>query len=129
MSIMDATLVFADEQALTDSADLTNHVDMAVANANKGEGTPLILHVVATADFADGTSIVFELMDSADDSTFDEILVSETYLVAEALKGVNFFAVSIPANHRRYLKVHATIVGTMTAGAVNAWIDLDNKHI
>lgn len=126
--MMDAILEFADGQALTTSADLTNVIDMAVANANKGEGTALQLHCVVEVDFAGGTDITIELLDSADNVSFDEILVSETYLTAEALKGLNFLPVSLPARHRRYLKLHATITGTMTGGSVNAWIDLDQKY-
>ena len=52
MPLVDAILIFSDEQAITATAASTNVIDFGEANANLGAGTPLIINFIITEAFA-----------------------------------------------------------------------------
>lgn len=99
----------------------TNVLDL-VAN-NIGEGNPLDIEVfVSTAVAGAGASLKVTLQDSADNSTFADVLGTKAYAISELGKGkLVKFGLSTPL--RRYIRLYYTVAGaTTTAGAVTAFM-------
>jgi hypothetical protein len=123
--IQDFQLVFSDAQDITGDAVSDNVVDTGVADANMGAGTPKMLDVRVDAnDFDGGTSLIVNLQDSADDSSFATILSSGSHLQAALVAGFIIWQVPIPSTHRRYLLLQYDDTGAFTTGAINAHIVL-----
>lgn len=124
--ILDEKLVLSDEQAVTDSAASTNVVDFGVANPNIGEGTPLYFNcVVGSEAFAAAAAATLKvhLQDSADNSAFDDLLVTADIGKASLVAGAYVIKVALPNVIRQYARAYFTVgTGPMTAGKVNAWI-------
>lgn len=103
------------------SAPSTNVIDL-VAN-NIGEGNPIDVEVfVATAVTGTGATVALALQDSADNSTFANVLSTKAYAISELGKGKLIkFGLSTPL--RRYVRLNYTVAGaTTTAGAVTAFL-------
>lgn len=125
----DNDLVLSNAQAVTATADSTNTLDLgalvddrgtALTNFGSKDGK-ISLQVGIGTTFAGGTSIAFKLQDSADDSTFaDTELETDAIVTATLVAGYEAINVPLPQNLRRYIKMVYTVVGTMTAGKINA---------
>lgn len=120
--ILDKLLMFFDEEELTAtkssaSLDLWDNV---------GEGKPIFIHAQVTEAFAGGTSITLALQESADDSTFTNVLTTHAITTAELKAGYSFKFGSVPRKLKKYLRIHATVSGTMSAGKLTSFINLDN---
>lgn len=107
---------------MTTTAASTNAIDIGLATPNIGDGTPKRVEVIVNTTFAGGTSIKATLEESADDSTYTTLLDSPVVLTAAALKGKKLLSVPLPTQHKRYLRINYTVVGTMTAGKVDAFV-------
>lgn len=123
--MMDKQAIFCEDQAVTVSAESDDYIDLEVADPNIGEGTPIKLKVQVTddADFAGGTSIQVELEDSANASSWADVILGKVVALADAVAGKVLFSGYIPDEIRRYIRVYFTVVGTMSAGAVTAWLE------
>lgn len=103
------------------SAASTNVLDLVAKNI--GEGNPLDVEVfVSTAVAGTGATLKVALQDSADNSTFADVLATKAYAISELGKGKLIkFGLSTPL--RRYIRLNYTVAGaTTTAGAVTAFI-------
>lgn len=119
MGFFDNKLRFSDGQdfAAASSVASTYEIDCAIANANLGAGTPLVIEITCEETFAGGTSITFELQHSAAGSSYATLVQYPAQTTIT--KGDKFFLL-VPESHYRYLQMYYTIVGTFTAGIVTA---------
>lgn len=114
-------MIFDDDVAVTVDRDSTNV--LYVGNANESRGNPLRIQITVTETFATTVSIVFSVLDSADDSTFGQpaIVATGAIAVATLVKGYRIQLV-VPPTHKAYLKLTYDVSTTATAGKVHAAI-------
>lgn len=130
MSYIDQNLVLSDAQAVTTTAVSTKSIDTATALRNIGSGNQIeVLVAVGTAFTAAGAAtMTIALQDSADNTTFADVLVSPAIAVASLAAGFEALRVRVPATTRRYIALNYTIAtGPMTAGALTAVLELDRQ--
>jgi hypothetical protein len=129
--MMDAKNMFSDAQAITASAASETVLDFGVANANLGQGSPLIIRFIIEANFTSAAStgtLTIALQHSATDfGGTDVLLQTKAWAIAATtlVKGSYLPEIKIPDRHMRYLRLYYT-VGTenFTAGKLTAWIDI-----
>lgn len=125
MALFDFKSKFCDNQDISGGAGSTVSTDSVNLTADdRGEGTPLTVHVQKTVEFAGGTSVQIAVQHSPDNSTWEDLLVSEAFTLAElnaAKKGI-LWRSSLPSRHEQYLQLNFTRVGIFTAGSVTAGI-------
>ena len=122
--ITDALLRVSEDQALTTTAVSTNTVDLSVAR-DIGEGTPLYMNFAVTTALANGTSVKFEVITSANANLSSPTVIgsSDAILTAALTLGKNVvvrFNPLIAEKGQRYIGARYTVVGTMNAGKVTA---------
>jgi len=103
------------------SAASDNVLDL-VAN-NMGEGNPIDVEVyVNTAVAGAGATLKVTLQESADNSTFTDVLATKAYAISELGKGrLIKFGLSTPL--KQYIRLNYTVaVAPTTAGKVTAFI-------
>lgn len=130
MSYIDQNLVLSDAQAVTATAVSTKSIDTITALRNIGSGEPVeVLVSVGTAFTAAGAAtMTVALQDSADNTTFADVLVSPAIAVASLAAGFEALRVRVPATTRRYIALNYTVAtGPMTAGALTAVLELDRQ--
>jgi len=130
MSYIDQNLVLSDAQAVTATAVSTKSIDTITALRNIGSGNQIeVLVGVGTAFTAAGAAtMTIALQDSADNTTFADVLVSPAIAVASLAAGFEALRVRVPATTRRYIALNYTIAtGPMTAGALTAVLELDRQ--
>lgn len=130
MSYIDQNLVLSDAQAVTATAVSTKSIDTTTALRNIGSGNQIeVLVAVGTAFTAAGAAtMTIALQDSADNTTFADVLVSPAIAVASLAAGFEALRVRVPATTRRYIALNYTIAtGPMTAGALTAVLELDRQ--
>ena len=121
--LLDGKLEFSDAQAVTATAASTNQVDLGASPPDLGGGVNLFAIAEVGVDFATLTSLQVSLQDSADNSTYADIVASPVVLLAALVSGKRMLIAPIPQNHRRYLRMNWTVGGSSaTAGSVNAYI-------
>lgn len=129
--LIDTRSTFAWEEGVDGSAGtvkLGEAMDLEV-EANQGEGYPLYLVILFTTTTAGGTSTAYNLV-TADNAALDSnpvtLLSTPVYPVADGVAGVYAIVVPLPkADYKRYLGITVTRVGTVTAGAVSAFLVQD----
>lgn len=139
MSIMDALLIFSDEQLLTATADSENTIDLgagkdvwdaARACPEIADGKPLYLNI-AVGDTAldsagEAATLTVSLVTGA--TSTPATTVFSTAAIAEASLGAGAIVLSmpLPLGLARYNKLTYT-VGTedFTGGNINAWIGME----
>lgn len=129
MAIIDRFLQVSAAQAVTASAASTDVIDAgATKNASIGRdigaGTPLVMEFdVLTAPTAAGAATVtFSVQDSADNSSFADVVTTKAVPIAELTAGKQVF-LPLPPGLRRYVRAYYTIgTGPLTAGAFNAQV-------
>ena len=136
MPIQDAKLQYSDGQVINTTEDSTDSVDLGAGkdfafNANTqdhGVQGNMWLNIVVTTAFVGGTSVAFELQDSADDSSFAALTAPKSPItvaataVATLVAGFLVLRVPLPPTIRRFTKIVYTVVGSPSAGAVDAWV-------
>jgi len=104
-------------------------LDLTAAPTDMGEGYPLYFVVNVSTTVSGGTSIAYELVtaDNAALTTNPVVLLSTSAIaVASQVAGANLLVVPLPkANYKRYLGLRGVRVGTISAGAVNAFLVQD----
>lgn len=120
--ITDKIVTFSEDQAVTASAASTDHIDTEVADSKIGDGNPKFVYFIVTSDFASNDSLAFEIEDSADASTWNDLAVSQAVAVADLVAGKTV-KLAIPSGARRYLRAYYTIAGSnASAGTVSAYV-------
>lgn len=130
MAYMDQNLVMSDAQAVTSTAVSTKSIDTVTALRNIGSGQDVqIICTVPTAFTAGGAAtMTIALQDSADNSSFADVLVSPAIAVATLVAGYEAFRVRVPYTTRRYIALNYTIAtGPMTGGTITSFLDLDRQ--
>jgi len=122
--ITDSLLRVSTDQAVTSTAVSADKIDLSVAR-DIGEGTALYMNFALTEAFANGTSVTFEVITSANDSLGSPTVIgsSATILTAALTLGKNIVVrlnPDIAGKGQRYLGARYTVVGTMNAGKVTA---------
>ena len=122
--ITDALLRVSEDQAVTTTAVSTNTVDLGVAR-DMGEGTALYMNFALTEAFANGTSVLFEVITSASANLGSPTVIgsSAAIVTASLTLGKNIVVTlnpEIAGKGQRYLGARYTVAGTMNAGKVTA---------
>ncbi len=126
--IIDKFLQVSDAQAVTASAASTDVIDTGAANRAIGDVTSLAAVItVDQAATADGAATVtFSLQDSADNSSFADVVASAAIGKADLTAGKQAAVLKLPSNLRRYIRVYYTVgTGPLTAGKFSAQIVMD----
>ena len=122
--ITDKLLRVSEDQAVTSSAYSTNTVDLSVAR-DVGEGTALYMNFCVTTALANGTSVKFEVVSSANANLSSPTVIgsSDAILTAALTVGKNVVVrinPDIAGKGKRYLGARYTVAGTFNAGKVTA---------
>jgi hypothetical protein len=123
--IRDAFNIYSDLQAVTVTADSTNTIDQLKAGDTY---CSMWLRVRVETAFAGGTSLTVNLL-TADDTSFSVNLntfpVLATTVTANLTGDTVLCQFRIPPGMRRYSKLNYVVVGTMSAGTINAELVTD----
>jgi hypothetical protein len=123
MPLVDAILIFSDEQAITTTAASTNVIDFGEVNPNLGAGTPLIINFIITEAFAALTSLQISLQHGATSTPTTELVNLPAIAAANLTKGAYIPEIMIPSQHLRYMRLYYTVAGSnATAGKIFAYI-------
>ena len=122
--ITDKLLRVSEDQAVTSSAYSTDTIDLSVAR-DVGEGTALYMNFAVTTALANGTSVTFEVVTSANANLSSPTVVgsSDAVLTAALTAGKNVVVrinPDIAGKGKRYLGARYTVAGTYNAGKVTA---------
>lgn len=126
--IIDKALQVSDAQAVTASAASTDVIDTGVANRSIGDVTSLaaVITVDEAATAAGAATVTFSLQDSADNSTFTDVVASAAIGKAALTAGKQAAVFKLPSNLRRYIRVYYTVAtGPLTAGKFSAQVVMD----
>lgn len=122
MAMTDRELTFSNDQAVTTGTQYsTDKYDTGLAgHPNINTNRELQVLVVVTEEFADGTSLVVNLVESANaDLSAPTILAaSGTVVEANLTVGKRLLATAVPRTSKRYLGLQFVTSGTHTAGKV-----------
>ena len=126
MAIMDAQNEFSDGQAVTTTALSTNVVDLTSSQPQLAGGEDCYLIATVDTTFAGGTSIraVVWTDDTATVTDGADIISGDVILTAAATAGTSLLKVNLKGldNLQQYVGVQYVVDGTMSAGAVNAYL-------
>jgi len=122
--ITDSLLRVSEDQAITSTAFSTNTIDLGTAR-DIGEGTALYMNFAVTTALANGTSVKFEVVTSANANLSSPTVVgsSDAVLTAALTVGKNVVVrinPDIAGKGKRYLGARYTVAGTYNAGKVTA---------
>jgi hypothetical protein len=116
-------------QAITVAAVSTDHINHG-ANRDLDRNTPARIRVQVATAFAGGTSIQ-AIVQTATDAAFTAPIAIETgavFTTAQAIAGAVLLDCAFPRDHLQFTRINYVVVGTMTAGAVNAFVALDTPN-
>ena len=122
--ITDSLLRVSEDQAITTTAFSTDTIDLGTAR-DIGEGTALYMNFCVTTALANGTSVKFEVVTSANANLSSPTVVgsSDVILTAALTQGKNVVVrinPDIAGKGKRYLGARYTVAGTFNAGKVTA---------
>lgn len=118
--LLDETLVFSEEQAITAEAPSTNVVDQGAA----GDAYNALWVVVNVKEDFAGADFLDVDVETAEDSSFaDAKVLASVQAPAAALKaGENIMALRLPAGCERFIRLNYVPTGTPTKGKVKAFL-------
>jgi len=131
--IIDNTLVFSNQQALTVSAPSTNAIDLGATGTpfaatlplvrDIGEGEPIDLAVSVAQTFGGLTSLQVSVQTSPDSINWTTVDSGAVIPAASLVAGYLFTVPKLVQEaSSRYLQLYYNVNGTATAGAINASI-------
>ena len=122
--MIDYSLLYSDDQAITATAASTNTVDQVKAGGPY-QGARLVVKCSESFDLLTSLGIAFQT--SADGSTW-ETLVEKTVLLADLTANSELLNIDVPAQLKEYTRVNYTVTGTApTTGKVWAGIAVDSQ--
>lgn len=130
--ILDSTLKFSADQAVTDTAVSTNVIDLGVSGRDIGIGETVPLRVSVTESFATLTSltVAVETSDTENFASSEVVIQTGAVPVASLVNGYVFNINEVPKGVvGRYMRLNYTVTGTTaTAGAITAGITAGNQN-
>jgi hypothetical protein len=131
--IIDTSLVFSNQQAVTNSAPSTNAIDLGATGTpfaatiplvrDIGQGEPIDIAVSVSQTFTGLTSMQVSVQTSPDSVNWTTVDSGSVVPAASLATGYLFKVPKIvQAANSRYLQLYYTVNGTATAGAINASI-------
>lgn len=117
--ILDANLLFSDAQKITGTAT-SEVVDLKAPGDAVGQ--ELLIRAVVGEAFAGLTSLQIKIQTSADDSTWEDVLLTPAIVAAKLTKGKEILAVRVPKGLKRYVRLNYTVSGTASAGTLTAFM-------
>jgi hypothetical protein len=131
--IIDTSLVFSAQQAVTTSAPSTNMLDLGATGTpfgatlplvrNIGHGQPIDLSVSVASTFAGLTSLQVSVQTSPDAVNWTSVDTGAAIPAGQLVAGYQFHVPKVVQEANcRYLQLYYTLVGTATAGTINAAI-------
>lgn len=132
---LDAQNIFSDRQALTATANSTNHLDLGATSTVAGapsalkrdlggaQDIPLLIQVVEA--FTGGTSVEVQIQvdDNNAFSSAKLVASSGAIPVAQLVAGYKFNPPVVPlGTDERYMRLRYVVTGTPTAGRITAGI-------
>lgn len=127
MAIIDRFLQVSVLQAITVTAPSTDVIDAGATKTaglgrDIGSGEPLYLEVSVASTMTGAGTLAIALQDSADNSSFADVLALPAIAVAALTAGKTYY-IQLPAGMRRYIRANYTIAaGPFTGGTLNAQI-------
>lgn len=130
--ILDSTLKFSADQAVTDTAVSTNVIDLGVPCRDIGIGETVPLRVSVTEPFATLTSltVAVETSDTENFASSEVVIQTGAVPVASLVNGYAFNINEVPKGVvGRYMRLNYTVAGTTaTAGKITAGITAGNQN-
>lgn len=125
--LIDAHNMFSDAQDVTVSAESDNVVDLLAARRGAGEKLQIACNVQTT--FVGGTSIAVSLQSSAAAAfgSYTTHWTGPAIGVASLAAGYRFELPDLPDDIARYVRLYYTVVGTFTAGYLDAALVKDKQ--
>jgi hypothetical protein len=120
--MLDAKLIFSEDQAITVDAGSTNVIDLGTHETALGEEEHLRLVVMITETFAGGTSLEIQAREDGDVTPADVWAISRVFLQAELVAGTKIWDIGLPHKHQRYMDLNYNQEGDFTGGKVTAFI-------
>lgn len=118
----DRKCMLCEDMTVTDSSKATtDELKCGVSDANLGAGTPLELVFVITEAFTGGTSLTFELKDSADGTTYATKVQTPAIVEASLTLG-KVIKLNVPDEHEQYIEGYFTTSGTHATGKITAYL-------
>lgn len=132
--LFDREKIFSKDQAVTTGTQYSTDVyDQGVAGVNINTNRELQVVASVTTDFASGTSLAVNFVQSAnaDLSSPDVLIGSGVIVEASLLKGTVLLRAAVPRTTKRYLGFQFVTVGIHTTGKVFGGIvrDTDDTAI
>jgi len=128
MALIDAQNELSDAQAVTATALSTNVIDLNQATPQFAGGEDLYVVAKVNTAFAGGTSIraVLWTDDTTTVSSGADIISGDVIVTASATAGATLLKVNLKGldNLQQYIGLQYVIVGTMSAGAVDAYLEI-----
>ena len=129
MTIIDKNLQISAAQVVTVTAVSTDVIDAGATKnptigRDLGGGTQLFLEITVGAAFtaAGAGTLTIALQDSADNSSFADVLTTPALALASLVVGARFY-IPLPAKMRRYIRANYTVAtGPMLTGNVSAQV-------
>ena len=121
--IIDKNLQLSDAQAVTASAASTNVIDLGAAYQEVAQGgmLHLVVSVPTTVTAAGAATVTVALQQSADNSTYTDVVVSPAIGKASLAAGAQVVLPVPPGLASRYLRAYYTVAtGPLTAGTFSA---------
>jgi len=126
MALIDAQNEFSDAQAVTTTALSTNVLDLVQTAPQYAGGEDLYLVVRVNTAFAGGTSIraVLWTDNTTTVTSGADIISGDVITTANATAGATLLKVNLKGldNLQQYIGVQYVVVGTMSAGNVDAYL-------
>lgn len=124
MTVLDKNLQFSDSQALTVTADSTNHYD-ATTDRDIGPGEPMAVVVYVETALGGTTPTISVSIETDDNSSFSSgtvLTTSQTYTPAQLVAADNMIVVPMTMNNERYIQLNYTMAGTSPTATVSAYL-------
>ncbi|NYT44601.1 hypothetical protein H0A64_07140 [Alcaligenaceae bacterium] len=121
---IDKFLQVSDDQAVTATAASTDVIDFGQAKPNSGmsDRLSMVVTVGEGATAAGAATVTFTVQDSADNSSFADVISSGAIGKAALALGSQI-VLPMPTQHRRYVRLNYTVAtGPLTAGKFSAQV-------